>query len=605
MVQISEKAFNKFMKFKFPIAWKLLLVTVFILLLAMIPVALQLSGLFSELSLKREEDVNKEQTLSKSSEIVSKLEDILDKSFVIGSLLYREQEVLKDAQLVAVNKQAINFNLERLRDIYRVVVYKMDPDSKEVVKVAEILNSEILIRYKIPLNFHKLIDEKKPFPNLIPFNDNVTVRNRTVSTTTPLLTIGSPLVKENGAVSHIVVTDFAFSSLQKTLNAQEYRTIHIVDEDANTVAHSNLDESKEIESYNSGLRKENILKAIDSKIHTGQTYFTTENGDGYYGAYAKTPFGLTVFSETSEAVITEPAKLARKQVFLITSIVFFASLLIIWIFSNHLTRPIADLSRLMFSIGEGKFNIKAKQIITSNDEVGDLAHWFDHMVDGLKERDRVKQLFAKFQGTQIAEDLLSEDFDQSAVGKEKDVVVLFSDIRNFTQFSDKKDPAQVVSMLNEYFTAMVSIVSVNYGVVDKFIGDAIMAVWGAPKSTERDAYYAVRSCLEMREALIILNKKRQERGEVALEMGIGLHYGKVVAGTIGTSDRMEYTVIGDTVNIASRLESETKNYKTDLIVSEQLIEQVKNDFTFKKIGDSILKGKDTSTPLYTIERNQL
>ena len=399
------------MKWKLPIAWKLLLVTVFILLLAMVPVAYQLSNLFADLSLKREEDVNKEQTLAKSSEIVSKLQDILDKSFVIGSLLYREAKIIKGQKLRDVNKKAIDFNLERLRDIYRVTVYEKTKVG-EIKPVSEILNTDVLTKYQIPVNYQYIVDKEKPFPFTLPFNDAMSVRNRTVDSKNPLLSIGSPLVKENGAVTHIVVSDFAFSAIQKTLLNQGYRTMHIVDDDGKTIAHSDDKIALNSETYNSGVRREQILKAIESKVQAGQLYYQLlkkSSPEGFYSAYSKTPFGLTVFSETSETVITEPAQLATKQVIYITSTVLFASLIIIYLFSNHLTRPIALLSKMMFSIGEGKFNVRARNVIKSHDEVGDLAHWFDHMVDGLKERDKVKQLFAKFQGTQIAESLMAED----------------------------------------------------------------------------------------------------------------------------------------------------------------------------------------------------
>ena len=587
------------MKFKFPIAWKLLFVTVFILLLAMIPVAYKVSDLFSDLSLKREEDINKEQTLAKSSEIISKLEDILDKSFVVGSLIYRDKEILKDRKSKAVNKTAIDFNLERLREIYRVSVYKLNFGKKPTL-VSEVLNTDVLVKYEIPQNYHTLIDKQAPFPFLIPFNDVVSVKNRSLSSERPILTIGAPLVKANSKVTHIVVADFAFSSLQKSLINQGYRNLYIVDNDGELLAHSDENTLNKGSDYLDLGSKEHILKAIDSKAHAGQFYYKDASKNAFYAAYAKTPFGITVFSETSESVIKEPALLAAKQVAYITSTVLFASLIIIFLFSKHLTKPIAKLANLMFKIGEGKFNVKAKNIIKSHDEVGDLAHWFDHMVEGLKERDRVKQLFSKFQGSQIAENLLSEDFEMQSTGNSRSGVVFFSDIRGFTSYSEEKDPAEVVSMLNEYFTIMVKILGANYGVVDKFIGDAVMAVWGAPKSTGKDCYYAVRACLEMREGLTLLNKRRTDRGEAPIKIGMGLHYGELVAGIIGSDDRMEYTVIGDTVNVASRIESETKNQNVDFLISEQVYEQVKDDFNFIKKAETTLKGKEKATVLYTI-----
>src|SRR5262249_35275606 len=150
----------------------------------------------------------------------------------------------------------------------------------------------------------------------------------------------------------------------------------------------------------------------------------------------------------------------------------------------------------------------------------------------------------------VTEDLLKGNLELG--GSKKMVTVFFSDIRGFTAFSEGHTPEQVVQMLNEYFQIMVGIINKHGGIVDKFIGDAIMAVWGAPNATDRDTQNAVKACIEMRQALNSLNELRAGRGQVPIKIGMGLHRGEAISGTIGSSERMEYTVIGDTVNQSSR-----------------------------------------------------
>src|SRR5690606_8766258 len=150
------------------------------------------------------------------------------------------------------------------------------------------------------------------------------------------------------------------------------------------------------------------------------------------------------------------------------------------------------------------------------------------------------------------------------------VTVLFSDIRSFTSISENMDPRELLDFLNEYLSGMVESVLQHHGVVDKFIGDAIMAVFGAPVPEPEDPLHAVCAALAMREKLAKINEGFVERGLPEIRTGIGLHSGQVVAGNMGHSERMEYTVIGDTVNLASRLEGLTKELGCDVVISDDL-----------------------------------
>jgi adenylate cyclase len=182
--------------------------------------------------------------------------------------------------------------------------------------------------------------------------------------------------------------------------------------------------------------------------------------------------------------------------------------------------------------------------------------------------------------------------DQSLGGELVPVTVLFSDIRSFTSISENMDPRELLDFLNEYFTGMVESVLLHHGVVDKFIGDAIMAVFGAPVPEPDDPLNAVRAALSMRQRLSKINEDFRARGLPEIRTGIGLHAGQVVAGNMGHADRMEYTVIGDAVNLASRLEGMTKELNCDIIVSEDLYQKVKDHVVVEPLKMIKVKGRD-------------
>jgi len=183
------------------------------------------------------------------------------------------------------------------------------------------------------------------------------------------------------------------------------------------------------------------------------------------------------------------------------------------------------------------------------------------------------------------------------------VTVLFSDIRSFTTFSEGKDPQQVVTQLNEYFDKMVGCIMENGGTVDKFIGDAIMAVFGGLLDLENPCESAVRAAEQMRFELALLNQKWVNEGLPTLENGIGLHYGEVLEGTIGSKDRKQFTVMGDTVNTAARLEGTTKRRDSKVIISASVFDRLTAELKklFKSLGSTKVKGKTKAIAIYGLD----
>lgn len=229
----------------------------------------------------------------------------------------------------------------------------------------------------------------------------------------------------------------------------------------------------------------------------------------------------------------------------------------------------------------------------------------------------IRKAFRRFVPEQIIDDLVKEagENKKEAVGEKREVAILFSDIRSFTNISEANKPEVIVAFLNRYFTIMVDIIKKHGGTVDKFIGDAIMALFGTPISYEDNARRAARAAYEMREALetVPLEDLILPNG-MKFNIGIGIHYGDVIAGSLGSKDKTDYTVIGDNVNLASRLEGLTKTYGTQVLVSESVKKDIirnetdeklfDSEFCFRYLDDVKVKGKAKAVPIYAIDRNQ-
>ena len=196
-----------------------------------------------------------------------------------------------------------------------------------------------------------------------------------------------------------------------------------------------------------------------------------------------------------------------------------------------------------------------------------------------------------------------QDIDNLGLGgKRANVTVLFSDIRGFTSMSEQMTPQEVSKILNEYFTEMEPIITQYNGIINKFIGDAVMAVFGEPIQDKNHAINAVKCAYAMLQKVKELQKKWAQEDKPKIEIGIGIATGEVFVGNIGSINRMEYTVIGDTVNLASRLEGYNKTYKTKLLISPTTYENIKGFVDVIKISDVQIRGKANKMDIYEVLR---
>ena len=298
----------------------------------------------------------------------------------------------------------------------------------------------------------------------------------------------------------------------------------------------------------------------------------------------------------SQTVVDEVIRDVRQKILYLTVGALFLGGLGALGLSSVLVKPIKLLAKGVKSIGDGNFHQRID--IKTRDEIGELTTAFNDMAKGLEEREFIKDTFKKFVHTDIVDDLLKNPEKIKVGGERKKVTVLFTDIRGFTTISEKISPEEVVAMLNEYFTNNLKVVNSFGGVLDKFIGDAMMITFGVPFEAKDDTLRAVKTGIFMRKAIRDLNIQRMRLGKFPIQMGIGINTGYVIAGNVGSEDRMEYTVLGDVVNIAARIEGLSRNM--EVIVTENTYNEIKDKVIAIEKGAVSLKGKTMPVKVYEI-----
>jgi class 3 adenylate cyclase len=266
--------------------------------------------------------------------------------------------------------------------------------------------------------------------------------------------------------------------------------------------------------------------------------------------------------------------------------------------SNSVAEPLRELEALMGRVAAGDLDARAP--VVSNDEIGGLAEGFNRMVAGLKERDLVKDTFGKYVTREIRDEILGGRVGLE--GEQREVTILFADLRDFTTWVETTEPREVVRELNRYFGAMEAAVRHHGGLVLQFIGDEIEAVFGAPVAAGDHARRAVRAALDMRAALASFNSARVAAGKTPLRHGIGIHTGTVLAGSIGGADRLSYALVGDAVNLASRIQDLTKAAGTDILISATTRAALDGDVTLTALPAARVKGRAAEVEVFAVVR---
>jgi adenylate cyclase len=351
---------------------------------------------------------------------------------------------------------------------------------------------------------------------------------------------------------------------------------------------------------------------VDPSVFKDKIVFVGVTASGLYDVF-ETPFaggkmpGIQVHAAVADDFLSgrflmpasEPVRLLTVLA-LAVGVGLIATVLPAWWASAATLAAVALFTMLAtarFAAGQW-INLTQPALASATALFGGVA--YQYFVEG-REKRKMKRLFGQYVSKDVYAQLVANPELARLGGQRRDMTVLFSDIRGFTTLTEKGQPEEIVHMLNEYFTRMVDIVFRNKGTVDKFVGDMVMALFGAPLDDPQHADHAVEAALEMIEELGRLNQKWAAEGRSAnVDIGIGINTGPMIAGNIGSDQIMSYTVIGDAVNLGSRLESLNKQYSTRIIISDETRRRLTGRFVFRPLGDVVVKGKTQPVAIFEV-----
>jgi class 3 adenylate cyclase len=291
-----------------------------------------------------------------------------------------------------------------------------------------------------------------------------------------------------------------------------------------------------------------------------------------------------------------PLRRLRRELAWGIALVLLGGLILAQQVARSIQKPLHILSDFAHRIGSG--DLTGRLTLAGRDVTGRLAEALNDMADGLQERDHVKEVFGRYIATQVSDEILKGQVNLG--GDSRQVTILFSDIRNFTTMSEQMTPSQVVTFLNDYFSEMVDAVFEHDGMLDKFMGDGLMAVFGVFGDATDHPRKAVRAALRMKALLGKINGERAVAGKAPIAIGIGIHSDDVIVGNIGSRRRLEFTVVGDGVNVSSRLQTLNKEFGTTILVSETTFQALDDEFECRPMPEAPLRGRAKELRFYEV-----
>ncbi|MCL4562372.1 MAG: HAMP domain-containing protein [Chloroflexi bacterium] len=421
--------------------------------------------------------------------------------------------------------------------------------------------------------------------------------------------VSGPVLNPDGSLAGVVLVGESLETLTRKMHDDTLADATLYDTGGQVLA-SSL--SPEIDAL-TPLSKKDVTGVLsgqdqDSPVRS-LTLASNQYGEilGPWEVRGGTDQGV-IGTALAQVMLIRTSLITRTQIILLVAVVFLLVILVGVTLANQITRPLLRVVRASAEVARGNLEVKVDS--KGNDEVAILAHTFNSMVAGLQEGSIYRDLLGRTVSPEVREQL-RQTFNSGTLrleGQEAIATVLFSDIRGFTNLAEKVDPATVFKWLNEYYGELVPIVTANTGVINKFDGDAILAFFGIlprPLDTQQSAYSACRAAVEILAAIERLNIQRVERGEPPLTTGIGISTGVVTAGGLGTSDRLHYTIIGDTVNTSQRLEALTRQLfnTTGVVITQSTflaLGEYRTQFRLDPLGIHLVRGKTEQLQLYRL-----
>ncbi len=429
----------------------------------------------------------------------------------------------------------------------------------------------------------------------------------------PVLEAFYPIVRDDGTVRAVLGTQVKLRALcelmgelgEKFLGSRE--NVFVVDRERRLVLHADPARVAARED----LSRHGLFAALsgDSSFDTDMAAISDFQLDGLEMVGA-----LEALSERGWAVVVQQpqsvayASLARMRMLILAAFIVASLVALVGglLGARQLTRPIRDLVAATRALAERAFRGVGERVTRRGDELGTLGRAFDSMAVTLEAKERevvtqtqVRAALSRYLSPDVV-DLVVSNPDQLRLGGERrEVTIFFADVVGFTKLSEAQPPEIIVALLNELFTFATEIIQRRGGIIDKFIGDCIMAVWGSPQSHPDDALRAVQAAEDLRRWLDVGNRRWRARWGIEIQLAIGVHTGPAVAGNVGSEKRMEYTVIGDTVNIAARIESMAQ--PGQILVSEATRERIGDSgVDLVPAGERQLHGRTAATRIFEV-----
>lgn len=286
----------------------------------------------------------------------------------------------------------------------------------------------------------------------------------------------------------------------------------------------------------------------------------------------------------------------RRSVFLLAGFLLLLGITGSFYLARKITTPLERLTAAMQKVATG--NLSQEVPLRSRDEVGLLTGVFNEMTRGLRERERIKLTFARYVSRQVVEKILQAPETVVLSGERRRASILFADIRGFAALSARKTPEELLNLLNDYFSHLIDVIFKYGGTLDKFIGDAVMAVFNAPLELDHSELRAVVAGLEMQKIVGELNTQRRHARQEEVQIGVGINTGSVIAGNVGSQKRLEYTVIGSEVNLAERIEAHTE--PGQVLISEKTYQAVADYIEAQRLPPVRLYGFEQRVHLYRV-----
>ncbi len=423
----------------------------------------------------------------------------------------------------------------------------------------------------------------------------------------PLFVIAGPIFNQFGERVGVVAVGRSLTSLAEAIRQDTLAHITLYGLDGNPLA-STLLFSDQIAPLE-GSQVVQILAQQDQASSVREFQSGSASYAEIFGAWeirGGQDVGV-IGSALAQNFLARPTFVTQLQMIGFVSLVFIGVVVLGVLVAHQITNPLSKVVQASVMVAQGNFEVKVPS--KSNDEVGVLGYAFNYMVSGLQEGFIYRDILGRTVSPEVRE-ALRQSFasgDLRLEGQNTVATVLMSDIRGFTAISEREEPTTILNWLNEYFRVLVPIITAHGGVVDKFEGDAMLAFFGIlPKPTppEESAYHACCAAVEMLKALEDLNQVRSSRGEPVLITGIGVNTGALTAGGLGTADRLNYTIIGDTVNTTQRLQEVSREFgENGVVISEFTLESLaerRGQFRLVPLGEKSFKGKRELIWLYRL-----